>query len=73
MKCIVLRNAVDLLPVTVAARSKARTVFSRSNARIVGSNPTQRMDVCLCLFCVCIGSGIAPGCDSPTRVSYRLS
>jgi hypothetical protein len=27
-------------PITVAARSKARTVFVRSNAEIVHSNPT---------------------------------
>jgi hypothetical protein len=50
---------------TVTVRSKARTVFARSNAGIVGSNPTQGMDVCLRLFCVCvalcIGSGLATG------------
>jgi hypothetical protein len=32
----------------------------------VGSNPTQGMDVCVCLFCVCVvlcvGSGLATGC-----------
>jgi hypothetical protein len=32
-------------PVTVAERSKAYTVFARSEARNVGSNPTQGMDV----------------------------
>jgi hypothetical protein len=32
-------------PVTVAERSKACTVFARSEAGIVGSNPTQDMDV----------------------------
>jgi hypothetical protein len=47
--------------VTVAARSKAWTVFARSNAGIVGSNPTQVMDVCLRLFCVCLGNGLAMG------------
>jgi hypothetical protein len=31
--------------VTVAARSKACTVFARSKAGILGSNPTQDMDV----------------------------
>jgi hypothetical protein len=49
----------------VAARPKAWTVFARSNAGIVGSNPTQRMDVCVRLFCVCVilcvGSGLATG------------
>jgi hypothetical protein len=33
------------LPVTVAERSKACTVFARSEAGIAASNPTQRMDV----------------------------
>jgi hypothetical protein len=41
------------------------TVFVRSNAGIVGANPTQGMDICSCLFCVCIdlcaGSGLATG------------
>jgi hypothetical protein len=35
-------------PVTVAERSRARTVFARSEAGIMGSNPTQGMD----LWCV---------------------
>jgi hypothetical protein len=34
----------------------------RSNTGIVGSNPTQGIDVCLRLFCVCVvGSGLATG------------
>jgi hypothetical protein len=53
------------LPITVADRSNALSVFARWDARIVGSNPTQRMDVCVRLFCVCIvlyvGSGLATG------------
>jgi hypothetical protein len=40
--------------ITLTARPKAWTVFARSNTGIVGSNPTQAMDVCVCLFCVCI-------------------
>jgi hypothetical protein len=35
------------------------TVFARSNAGIVGSNPTQCMDVRLRLFYVFVGSGLA--------------
>jgi hypothetical protein len=53
-------------PVTVAERSKGSTVFARSEAGIVGSNPTQGMDVwclCMCLFCACVvlclGRGLA--------------
>jgi hypothetical protein len=52
-------------PITLAARSKAWTVFNRSNAGVVGSNPTQAMDVYVRLFCVClvlcVGSGLATG------------
>jgi hypothetical protein len=45
------------MPVTVLARFKTRIVFARSDAGIVGSNPTHGMDVwcvCLRLFCVCV-------------------
>jgi hypothetical protein len=41
-----------LWPITVAARSKASTVFARSNAGIVGSNPTKGMDICVCVYSV---------------------
>jgi hypothetical protein len=54
--------------VTVAARSKARTVFAHWNVGIMGSNPTQGMYVwcvCMLLFCVCavqcLGSGLEMG------------
>jgi hypothetical protein len=46
------------MPITVVARSKAWTVSARSKARIMGQNPTQGMDICVCdyslfmLFCV---------------------
>jgi hypothetical protein len=43
------------LPITVAARSKAWTVFARSDAGMVGSNPTQGMDVwCVYVFILCL-------------------
>jgi hypothetical protein len=49
----------------VAGQSKVETVFARSNAGIVDSNPTIGMVVCLRLFCVCAvqraGSGLATG------------
>jgi hypothetical protein len=51
------------LPIT-ATRSKALTVFAHLNAGIVGLNPTQDMDVCARLFCVCVvcvGSSLAAG------------
>jgi hypothetical protein len=37
-----------------SGRAKAWTVFARLNTEIVDSNPTQDMDVCLRLFCVCV-------------------
>jgi hypothetical protein len=53
------------MPITVAAQSKAWTVFARSKAGIVDSNSTQGMDVCVHLFRVyvvlCVGSGLAAG------------
>jgi hypothetical protein len=36
----------------MAARSKTRTVFARSNTEIMGSNPTRGMDVGVCSVCV---------------------
>jgi hypothetical protein len=46
------------MPIIVVARSKVWTVFALSKAGIVGSNPTQGMDICVrvnsvfVLFCV---------------------
>jgi hypothetical protein len=41
---------MSCVPVTVAERPRACTVFARSEAGTVGSNPTQGMDVeCLCM------------------------
>jgi hypothetical protein len=36
--------------ITVAAQSKAWTVFTRANAEIVGLNPTQGMEVYIVCF-----------------------
>jgi hypothetical protein len=54
-----------IMPVTVAERSKAYTVFARSEVGIVGSNPTRIwvFSVCMRLFYVCVvlclGRGLA--------------
>jgi hypothetical protein len=56
------------------ARSKASTVFGRSNIGIAVSNPARGMDVCL-LFSVfvlsCVGRGLGAGLiprpSSPTK------
>jgi hypothetical protein len=65
--------------ITVAARSKAWTVFARSNTGVMGSNPTRNMDVCVRLFYVCVvlcvGSGFATGWSPVQRVLpfvYRI-
>jgi hypothetical protein len=42
----------EMLPVTVAALSKAWNVFARLNTGIVGSNPARGMDVCVYSVCV---------------------
>jgi hypothetical protein len=64
-------------PITVAARSKAWTVFARSNTGIVGSNRTRGMDICVRLFCVhvvlCVGSGLATGWSPIQGVLPTLS
>jgi hypothetical protein len=38
--------------ITVAVKSEAWTVFACSDAGIMGSNPTQGMDVCVCIYSV---------------------
>jgi hypothetical protein len=65
------------MPVTVAERSKACTVFARSEAGIVGSNSSQGMDVWwLCVyafFCVCVQVQALRRADHPSKDSFRLS
>jgi hypothetical protein len=55
-------------PIKVVAWYKAR-----SNTGIVGSNPTQGMDVRLHLFCVCMYVAELRRADPPSKESYRLS
>jgi hypothetical protein len=43
-----------------------------SKPGIVGSNPTQGMDVCVYSVFV-LGSGLAEGADPPSKECYRLS
>jgi hypothetical protein len=48
--------------ITVAARSNTWTVFASSNAGIMGSNPTQGVDVYVrysVSVVLCVGSGLA--------------
>jgi hypothetical protein len=58
----------------VAARSKARNVFARSNAGFVGSNSTQGMDV-LSAFILCCPVQVVAlrQADPPSKESYEVS
>jgi hypothetical protein len=48
-------NIKNVKPITVASWSKAWTIFARTEAVIVGSNPTQGMDVSIvCVYSVCV-------------------
>jgi hypothetical protein len=67
-------SSLEIISPTVAARSKAWTVFARLNTGIVGSNPIRSMDVSVRLICVlvlCVGSGLTTA-DPPSKESYWL-
>jgi hypothetical protein len=65
---------VNLLLMTVVARSKALNVFVRSNAGIVGSNPIQGVDVCVYSVFVmsCMWVAATRRAHPPSKESYRL-
>jgi hypothetical protein len=67
-------GASIFLPITVAAQSRARTVFAGSNTGIVGSNPTRGTDVNVRLFCVrvVLREAALRRADPPSKESYRL-
>jgi hypothetical protein len=58
----------------VAARSKARNIFARSNTEIVDSNPTRGMDICKRFFWLYVLCRERPcdRTDHPSKVSYQL-
>jgi hypothetical protein len=64
------------MPIRVAARSKAWTLFARSDAGIVGLNPTRGMDVCVCVYSVfvlsCVQVEALRRADHSSKESYRL-
>jgi hypothetical protein len=49
-----LKYIIKNQPITAVARSKEWTIFARLNDGIVGSNPTQGMDVCVFVYSVCV-------------------
>ena len=67
---IILYAYIPYMPVPVAAQSKA-LVCVRSPAEIVGSNPTEGMDVC-CECCVLSGRGLCDKLITRPKESYRL-
>ena len=76
MEIHIKTGKVTLLPIAVAARSKA-WVFGHSLVEIVGSNPAGGMDVCL-LSVVCCqvevsALGSSPVQRSPTECVVCLS
>jgi hypothetical protein len=54
-------DSSSMLPITVAARSKAWTVFTSPNTGIVGSNPTQAWTSVFVYSVFVLGSGLAAG------------
>jgi hypothetical protein len=64
------------VPITVATRFMAWTVFARSKTGIVGSNPTWGMDVCVCVYSVFVSSCVYVAslrrADPPSKESWRL-
>jgi hypothetical protein len=66
-----------MLPITtVASRSKAWAVFDLSKVGIVSLNPTQGMDVCVCVYPVfvlsCVQAASLRRADHSSKKSYRL-
>jgi hypothetical protein len=64
------------VPITVTARSKAWIVFARSKSGIVGSDPTEGMDVRVCVYSVfvlsCVQVAALRRADPSFKESYRL-
>jgi hypothetical protein len=60
------------MPVTLAEQSKAWTVFARSEAGIVISNPTQGMYIWYVYVLSCVQVKPLRRADHSTKVSYRL-
>jgi hypothetical protein len=64
------------MSITMAAWSEVRTVFARSTAGIVGSNPTKRMDVCVRVYSVFLLSSVQVAAlrraDPPSKEPYPL-
>jgi hypothetical protein len=60
-KLIILYVIWNIICLITGLRLKVWKVFACSYTGIVGSTPTQGMDVCVLLVCVCVGSGLVAG------------
>jgi hypothetical protein len=71
---ILLKNNQDR-PVPMAARSKARSVFDRSNTEVAGSNSARGMDVCTSFSVLCCSVQLEAlrRADNPSKESYQMS
>jgi hypothetical protein len=61
------------MPASMAERSKASTVYDRSNIGIAGSNPASGMDVCPRVSVLCCPVSVEALCwtDPPSKESYQ--
>jgi hypothetical protein len=64
-----------LMPVSIAERSKACTVYDRLNIGIGGSNPASGMDVCprVSVLCCPVSVEALRQTDPPAKESYQMS
>jgi hypothetical protein len=62
------------MPVSIAERSKACTVYDRSNIGIAGSNSAWGMDVCprVSVLCCPVSVEALRRTDLPSKESYQM-
>jgi hypothetical protein len=72
----VLRLEINVYLVVDKTECRSQWPFARSKDVIVGSNPTQGIDVYVCLFCVyvlsCMQIAALRRANPSTKESYRL-
>jgi hypothetical protein len=63
------------VPVSIAERSKACTVYDSLNTGIAVSNPAWGMDVCPCVSMLCCPVSVEAlrRADPPAKESYQMS
>jgi hypothetical protein len=68
-----LHRYITRVPVSMAERSEASTVYDRSNIGIAGSNPASGMDVCPRVSVLCCPGSVDAlrRADPPSKESYQ--